>query len=268
VWITAVEPILVELGFVGTPTADEPWPRLWWVASGLLSILPIHAAGYHERPGCNAIDRVVCSYTPTIASLSYSRERHMRIIENQKIVLTSLKQTVEYSTLPFAKEEVNEIKKMLPPQIQIEVLQTPKKAQVLSALRGHQIAHFACHASLCFDPSQSRLLLADSKTSPFTVSDIAALNIPHAQMAYISACHVAVMKILRLLDESINLASAIRLAGYPSVIGSLWQVSNEHSVEIAKEVYGSMLVEKSTLKTERSAEGLSRAHRERNCSRL
>ena len=100
------------------------------------------------------------------------------------------------------------------------------------------------------------------------MSDIAALNIPHAQMAYISACHVAVMKILRLLDESINLASAIRLAGYPSVIGSLWQVSNEHSVEIAKEVYGSMLVEKSTLKTERSAEGLSRAHRERNCSRL
>jgi len=39
------------------------------------------------------------------------------------------------------------------------------------------------------------------------------------------------------------------------------QVSNEHSIEIAKEVYGSMLVEKSTLKTQRSAEGLSRTQR-------
>ena len=38
-------------------------------------------------------------------------------------------------------------------------------------------------------------------------------------------------------------------------------MSNEHSIEIAKEVYGSMLVEKSTLKTQRSAEGLSRTQR-------
>lgn len=40
-----------------------------------------------------------------------------------------------------------------------------------------------------------------------------------------------------LLDESISLSSAIQLSGYPSVVGSLWKISDKHSAEITRDVY-------------------------------
>ena len=47
-WDYAVKQILDELGFTQTPSTGQAWPRVWWVGSGLLSVLPIHAAGYHD----------------------------------------------------------------------------------------------------------------------------------------------------------------------------------------------------------------------------
>lgn len=40
-------------GITGPPGDGQPWPRLWWCVSGLLSFLPVHAAGEPlpaERP--------------------------------------------------------------------------------------------------------------------------------------------------------------------------------------------------------------------------
>ena len=45
----------------------------------------------------------------------------------------------------------------------------------------------------------------------------------------------------RLLDESINLSSAIQLSGYPSVVGSLWNVTDSHASDVARNVYRLML---------------------------
>ena len=80
-WDVAVCPVLDELGFSQTPTR-ESWPRVWWIGCGLLNILPIHAAGYHEsasNPPLCAIDRVISSYAPTVKSLAYARERVTRV---------------------------------------------------------------------------------------------------------------------------------------------------------------------------------------------
>ena len=69
------------------------------------------------------------------------------------------------------------------------------------------------------------------------------------------------MRTFRLLDESINLSSAIQLSGYPSVIGSLWSVTDEHSAKVARDVYGWILGEKGGLDAQKSAEGLHKAVR-------
>ena len=75
-WDVAVKPVLDELGFTQIPQLDEVWPRVWWVGSGLLNILPIHASGYHDStPPQTALDRVISSYAPTVKSLAYARER-------------------------------------------------------------------------------------------------------------------------------------------------------------------------------------------------
>lgn len=260
-WDAAVGPILNELGYTQTPSSDL-WPRVWWVGSGLLNILPIHAAGYHYA-GSNrtAIDRVISSYTATVKSLAYARENLVRLASPkvQKTLLVAMPTTPDHDNLKFVAKEINELKNLLP---STTVLQQPKKEIVVSILPDHQIVHFSCHGlSSATDPSQSRLLLDDWKTSPLTVSDLTALNVGLPQLAFLSACHTASTRDLRLLDESINLASAFHLIGFPSVIGTLWQVSDEHAPEIVKDVYKWMLAGGDRLDTQLSAVGLHRAVR-------
>jgi CHAT domain-containing protein len=94
--------------------------------------------------------------------------------------------------------------------------------------------------------------------NPFTVSDLTALNVSHGHFAFLSACHSGRSTNFRLLSESIDLSSAIQRAGYPSVIGTLWQVSAEDSAEVAKDIYAGMW-EGDKLEYERYAEMLHHA---------
>ncbi|MER5540630.1 CHAT domain-containing protein [Streptomyces mirabilis] len=77
--------MLNELGYDGVPAVedgdcDEGWPRVWWAPGGPLGLLPLHAAGYHTDSADDphrrtVMDRIVSSYTPTVRSLRYARER-------------------------------------------------------------------------------------------------------------------------------------------------------------------------------------------------
>jgi CHAT domain-containing protein len=40
-----------------------------------------------------------------------------------------------------------------------------------------------------------------------------------------------------LLDESIHLASAFQLAGFPHVIATLWQTGDSAAVQVAEDFY-------------------------------
>jgi CHAT domain-containing protein len=262
-WDVAVEPVLDELGFTKMPTVSEVWPRVWWVGSGLLNILPIHASGYHDStPSKTALDRVISSYTPTIKSLSYARERAARadqVILKEKAILVSMPTTPGQENLPFAEMEVDDIGNLFSKAfINTRVRQNPTRAEVLSELPEYTIIHFACHGYTADDPSQSSFLLEDA---PLTVSDLTSLNIESAKLAYLSACHTSATRNFRLLDESISLSSAIQLSGYPSVVGSLWQVNDTHSAELARDVYAWILKGKGGLDVRRSAEGLHKAVR-------
>jgi CHAT domain-containing protein len=55
------------MGAVGAPAEGTPWPRLWWVPTGPLAFLPLHAAG--DQAGRAVVDRVISSYLPTVRSL-------------------------------------------------------------------------------------------------------------------------------------------------------------------------------------------------------
>lgn len=98
-WDVAVSPVLDELGFIQVPDG-EAWPRVWWVGSGLLGILPIHAAGYHDSPLSKAtLDRVISLYASSVKSLSYSREKAAR-----KDTVT-LKKTATLVAMPLHRKE-------------------------------------------------------------------------------------------------------------------------------------------------------------------
>ena len=84
-WDTAVEPILDDLSLTEASSKVTNWPRVWWVGSGLLNLLPIHAAGYHnETSGKTIIDRAISSYTPTVKALAYARDRARKLVASTK----------------------------------------------------------------------------------------------------------------------------------------------------------------------------------------
>ena len=76
-WDALAGPVLDRLGITGPPRDGQPWPRLWWCVSGLLSFLPVHAAGHHDTRAdaapATVIDRVISSYTPTLRALTHAR---------------------------------------------------------------------------------------------------------------------------------------------------------------------------------------------------
>ena len=221
------------------PSHGEAWPRVWWIGSGLLNILPIHAAGYHDStPPETALDRVISSYASTVKSLSYARERVTRANQvelKEKAILIAMPTTPEQKNLPSVETEIEDLRKLFSnASIDTTVMQNPTRTEVLSELPKHTIVHFACHGYPADDPSQSSLLLEDWKMHLSLFQILSSLNIKSAKLAYLSACHTSATRDFHLLDESISLSSAIQLSGYPSVVGSLWQVRDSHSARGCK----------------------------------
>lgn len=128
------------------------------------------------------------------------------------------------------------------------------------------IVHLACHGEVDTDPSKSQILLRDWEFSPCTVSSLSKLiNLRQATFAYISTCHAAQSRHINLLDESINIAGGFLLAGFPSVIGTMWQIEDKRSVEIARSVYSSMSIGDGKLDIRKAAHGLLCVQRGRIC---
>ena len=56
------------------------------------------------------------------------------------------------------------------------------------------------------------------------------------------SCRTAVVDIAGLQDESIHLTSAFLIAGFPHVIGTLWQVQDDAAYEMADTFYRELRV--------------------------
>src|SRR4029077_16542650 len=69
-WDVAARPSLEALGF-DTAVSDNNWPHVWWVPTGPLSHLPLHAAGRYEDCTETVLDRVMSSYSLSVKALIY-----------------------------------------------------------------------------------------------------------------------------------------------------------------------------------------------------
>ena len=135
--------------------------------------------------------------------------------------------------LPGVTTETTAITTLIP---DARTLQHPTRATVLRALPAHRLTHFSCHGHADWDhPAASRLILTDHATAPLTLADITTLNLD-ADLAYLSACETAVAT-PRLADESLHITGAFHLAGYRSVIGTLWPIDDAAAAEIATDFY-------------------------------
>ena len=237
-----------------------------WIPIGHSSVLPIHAAGYHSissQKRNTTLDRVISSYTPTARALAHARSQFLSISKErqQTILLTSMAKTPEHSPLPWAEKEVHSVESVLPQTIHRKFLPQPTISEVLRELKMSSVAHFACHGEANIDPSKSRILLSDWKETPFTVSEMVRLKLKYAELIYLSTCHTANNRNMTLLDEAIHMSSACQLAGFPAVVGTMWQISDNHAATIAKYFYTSILTMDGRADIARAAECLHQAVR-------
>ncbi len=214
-WERVARPVLAAL-------PDEP--RVWWIPTGPLALLPVHAALGDDG---SVLDRSVSSYTPTLRDLAEARRRAAVEREVNALVVAVPQGPVP---LPGAAREAREVGRRLGGRSLLDAT----VAEVVGALPAASHAHFACHgAQDVLDPASARLILHDG---PLWLRDLAELRLPAARLAYLSACRTAVGA-LRLTDEAVHLAATMQLIGFPEVVATGWAVDDSLAAEIAAGVY-------------------------------
>jgi hypothetical protein len=255
-WDVIGEPVLTALGRTAPPPDGEPWPRVWWCPTGVLSMLPIHAAGHHPRlrtdtvsisaaaagEALSVLDRVVSSYTPTITALARAREPGTPALVAQLTVAMPI--TPGLSPLPAADAERNVLAQCFPPDdVNVELVgPDATHAVVLDAIATHSWVHLACHARQDQgDPVHSGFALWDG---PLTIAHLAAKPTQRRDLAFLSACQTATGSV-RHLDEAIHLAAAMQFLGYRHVIATMWTIADSPAPGVAKDVYTALTSDKS-----------------------
>jgi tetratricopeptide (TPR) repeat protein len=274
-WDTVAGPVLTALGYHGPPAPGAPWPRLWWCPVGVMAALPLHAAGHHQDLTARAdaprtaLDRVVSSYTTTVRVLGYARQRARaegdrtatgekastdqvrgdtrqrahaagdRAAPGEAALIVAMPDTPGEAALPGVRAEISRLTALMPACLVLEGAAATRDS-VLAALPGHPVAHFACHALSADGDSAdaSRLIVTDDAARPLTVACISRLDLPQADLAYLSACSTAGPDLDG--DEGGHVTAAFQLAGYRSVIGTLWPVQDRTASRVAAVVYAEL----------------------------
>jgi hypothetical protein len=236
-WDEIAEPVLTALGFISTPEPGQPWPRLWWCPTGLLTLLPLHAAGHYDdngQPSGGAVlDRVVSSYTPTLRALLEARRPLDPLGIDERILVVALPETPGEVPLTDVTRERKLLTSLFSGHYTLLEGTAATSQAVREELPLHRWAHFSCHGGQNLaDPSQGGLLLYDRLLS---IANISAGRY-RGEFAFLSACMTATGG-LDLPDEAITLAAALHYTGYRHVIGTLWSVYDPTAADVAEAVY-------------------------------
>ncbi|GES61376.1 TPR-domain-containing protein [Aspergillus terreus] len=242
-WDTVANPVLDFLGYKHPPPPGVEWPQVWWIPTGAMGLLPLHAAGIHDKgSGETVLDRVISSYNTSLKSLLYTRRQDLPIAsgKSNQALLLAMPETPRQSPLPFANEEITLLRGLCQP-LHLQPVEPPQcRNEVLQRLKTCKIFHFAGHGQYNpSEPSKSALLLSDWESNPLTVADLRSSRLQDASpfLAYLSACSTGANRAVDLVDESIHLVSSCQLAGFRHVIGTLWEVSDKHCVDVARILY-------------------------------
>ncbi|KAJ9666406.1 hypothetical protein H2201_003594 [Coniosporium apollinis] len=223
----------------------QPLNRIWWITSGQLGILPLHAAGTYDSGSVTSdsmvMDRVISSYAPTLKTLIYSHQSLARtLVPTQSApttVLVAMPTTPKQAPLPHATAEVNRVASLIP--ITSTILAEPTTNEVLSALQSAAYVHLATHGfSNASDPSKSALLLSDGALD---VRKITRARLAKPRLAYLSACQTLASEGEELRDECLHITSAFQCAGFPHVVGTLWAVWDRCAADIGEEFWKSLI---------------------------
>ncbi|KAG8795335.1 hypothetical protein FRC12_015769 [Ceratobasidium sp. 428] len=235
-WSGVVKPVLDHLNISRVLLIDD-LPRITWCITGLLSFLPIHAAGIYDNPSTVLSNLAISSYTPTVSSISRSCTTPPTF---SGILAVGHQSSVRgLSPLPGTKDELDRVEAHFANRRFSRLEEDAATIDaVVDAMRDHSWVHFACHGSQnLVDPMNSALHLHDNDLSLAMISKNPMKN---AQLAFLSACQTA-QGDSELLNEVVHLAAGLLMAGYANVIATMWSIKDQDAPIVAGVFYKCML---------------------------
>jgi hypothetical protein len=247
-WDAVAEPVFDALGIGGSPGPGQPWPRIWWCPTGLLCLLPLHAAGYHTAESAGdsvprtVLDRAISSYTPTLGALADANRANTERIadaDDGTIVFVGLPETPgapPLPALPCASIDRDIITRMFGARCRVLYADDATMNAVRGELASRPWAHFSCHGEQdLMAPSTGGLRLWDGTLK---VADLSAQR-QNGEFAFLAACHTATGG-TTLPNEAISLAAALHYAGYQHVIATLSSVYDQAAAKMTQMVYAEL----------------------------
>jgi CHAT domain-containing protein len=185
------------------------------------------------------------SYAPSCQLLQQAKKRERNNFNNFLAIQDPT------GNLPFTNIEVEAISKHFQSKNILAGQEATKTALYNYQLHTAHCVHFGCHGYFNFwEPLNSALILADSHISPpipeedssrylslseseildlrkcLTLDDVSTLDLRECRLVVLSACETAVTEFNSISDEYISLTSGFLVAGSPSVVATLWAVSD------------------------------------------
>ncbi|MEM7590136.1 MAG: CHAT domain-containing tetratricopeptide repeat protein [Cyanobacteria bacterium P01_A01_bin.83] len=238
--------------------------RIILVPHRWLHIIPIHALPLKDGRCLLDLFPQGVSYAPSVQLLELTQQevwgntgdKEDRKDKEEKNFF-AVQNPTEDPDLPYTSVEVAAIRKQFQPQDDVLVgKEGHRQALTTERLGKANYTHFSCHGTFNFEkPERSALLLADSVVEMeaegdkedkgdktrylpsrdgsyidlekcLTLGEIFGLDLRSCRLVTLSACETGLTDIKNLSDEYIGLPSGFLYAGSPSVVSSLWAVSD------------------------------------------
>ncbi|KAF9043694.1 CHAT domain-containing protein [Rhodocollybia butyracea] len=226
-WAIVVEPVVKSLLRVGIKENS----RIWWCPGGKLSQFPIHAAGPYNVGEKNLHDYFISSYTSTLSSLISARQSQSDGAHKSASVL-AIGQSM---SLPKVEEELIVMKNIFAEKAEILKNDKADPRAVLAALPNHPWAHFSCHGSRG-TPQEPLSSYFELHNAQLSLLKILEMRLPKAELAFLAACHSAAGE-PETPDEALSLAVTLQFCGFPRVIGTLWEMTDDDGPPLVKDFY-------------------------------
>ena len=207
------------------------------VPHGALHYVPFHALILDD--GRYLIESFTVSYLPSASVLSYVRASNKG---NRDALFAAGNPATDLTSLPAAEKEAREVSSLFSKKL----LLTGRDATKPSVERyagQYDLVLLSTHGEmLASNPLKSNLRFAPSPHDDgrLTVSEIFDLHIK-ANLVTLSACETALArgewKTFPQGDDLIGLSRAFIHAGTPSILASLWKVSDDSTVELIADFY-------------------------------
>ncbi|KAG1776668.1 CHAT domain-containing protein [Suillus placidus] len=216
--------------------------RIWLCPTAAFTSIPLHAAhpfqtrADRSKEPCLE-DLYICSYTPTLSALIRSRQMMKRRVTPSFVAIGQGQPGAgKGKALSAVDSELELVRELVPATANHTTISgdAATRAGALQALEGNTWMHLACHGKQ--DPTQpynSHFVMRDEH---LTLLDIMDTHIPHAEFAFLSACHTAAGD-EETPDEVIHLAAGLQFSGFKSVVGTLWEVDDAVAKHVVEAFY-------------------------------